>query len=579
MGTILRSCAALLFAVLLAACARPQEPAAVAAVDAADTADAIYFGGDIVTMDDAHPTAEAVAVKDGKILAVGSRADIVQAHGGDATRMVDLQGKALLPGFIDPHSHFINSLAMKDQANVSAPPVGPASTPEEIVATLKAFADARGTQPGQLVMGYGYDENLMPPGRPLTRDDIDKVFPDNPVLVMHVSLHGAVLNSAAFRKYGISADTPTPAGGVIVRKEGSNEPAGLVMEMAFLPIFEQLPAPGPDQEMEQVKFGQSLYAAAGVTTAHEGATHAAQVELLRRAADQGALFIDVVAYPFITDLDNVLAKYPAETFGRYDGGLKLGGCKITMDGSPQGRTAYFTTPYLTGGPGGEKDWRGEPSFPPDVATAMLKRCYDAGLQTEIHANGDAAIDMLLAAHEAAAAGSVDRDRRTVVVHSQFVRPDQLRKFVEYKLIPSFYTEHTFFFSDAHIRNRGMEQAQGMSPMRSAIELGLRPTNHTDFNVVPIDHLMVAWSAVNRLSRSGEVIGPDERIPVLDALKAITINAAYQYSEEDSKGSIQPGKLADLVILDRNPLTVDPLQIKDIRVVETIKRGRTIFPAP
>jgi predicted amidohydrolase YtcJ len=300
-------------------------------------ADAIYFGGHVVTMNDAQPSAEAVAVKDGKILTVGTRADVAKAHKGVNTQLIDLDGKTMIPGIIDPHSHFINSLAMATQANVSAPAVGPARNPEEIVAELKKFAEARGTKPGEVVMGYGYDENLMPEGHPLTRDDLDPAFPDNPVLVMHVSLHGAVLNSAAMKKYGISAATKTPPGGVIVRKPGSQEPAGLLMETAFLPIFARLPAPTPEQELEQLKFGQGLYAAAGVTTATEGATHAPQVELLQRGADEGALFIDVIAFPFITDLEAVLESNPASSFGQYRNRFKLGGCKITMDGSPQGK--------------------------------------------------------------------------------------------------------------------------------------------------------------------------------------------------------------------------------------------------
>ncbi|MCC7488949.1 MAG: amidohydrolase family protein, partial [Gammaproteobacteria bacterium] len=210
---------------------------------------------------------------------------------------------------------------------------------------------------------------------------------------------------------------------------------------------------------------------------------------------------------------------------------------------------------------------------------MFRQCYGHGLQAIVHANGDAAIDMALAAHEAAIEADPGRDRRTVIIHSQFVRRDQLQKYADLKLIPSFYTEHTFFFGEAHVKNRGLEQASFISPMKTAIAMGLKPTNHTDFSVVPIDQMMVLWSAVNRTMRSGQVLGPDERISPMEAIRAITINAAYQYFEEGSKGSIQPGKLADLVILDRNPLTVPVDDIRHIRVVETIKEGRTIYPRP
>lgn len=555
-------------ATLTASCKKAPEPAA--------SADTIYTGGDIVTVKDAQPAAEAIAVKDGRILAVGARAGIEKAHRAASTKVVDLAGKTLLPAFIDPHGHYFNSLTVANQVNVYAPPAGPGKDPASIVAELVKFRDEKRIPKGDLIQAYGYDENVMPNGIGLNRDDLDKDFPDNPVLVGHVSMHGAVLNSAALKKYGISAATKTPPGGIILRKPGSDEPAGLIMETAYLPVFASLPKPDARQEVEWSRAGQMLYAAAGVTTAHEGATHAPELEVMQRAAAGGANVIDVIAYPFFTDFDAVIEKNPPATWGKYVNRLKIGGAKITLDGSPQGKTAYFTTPYLTGGPGGEKDWRGQPGFPEDQVKAFVKKVYDLGLPVNIHANGDAAIDMLLRAHEFAAAGDLSRQRHVTVIHSQFVRPDQLDKYKVYSLTPSLFTLHTFYFGDTHVLNRGREQAFFESPMRAALDRGLRPTNHTDFVVAPLDQMFVIWTAVNRISRGGVVIGPDQRITPMEALKAITINAAYQYSEEASKGSLEPGKLADLVILDRNPLTVDPMTIKDIRVIETIKEGKTIY---
>jgi predicted amidohydrolase YtcJ len=542
----------------------------------AQEADIIFTGADVVTMNPDQPRAEAVAVKGGRILAVGSAVSVAQAHKGAATETVVLAGKTLLPGLIDPHSHFINALAMSTQANVSAPPVGSATNPDEVVAELARYFKDMPRGADQLLIGYGYDENLMPKGRPLTRYDLDKKFPDTPVLVMHVSLHGAVLNSAAFKKYQIGAETETPPGGVIVRVEGSNEPEGLLMETAFLPIFAQLPTPGPDKVRQQILDAQMIYAKAGVTTGYEGATHLEQLNVLRDGADAGLLFLDVIALPFITDLEKILAEYPANAWGKYNNRLKVGGCKITIDGSPQGKTANFSTPYLTGGPEGQENWFGEPTFPTDVFNEMVQTCYDLGVQLYIHTNGDAAVDMALAAHELAAADDLQADRRTIIVHSQFIRRDQLQKLVDYNMTPSFYTEHTFFFSAAHIANRGLEQASYISPMRDAIDMGLRPTNHTDFNVVPIDQMFVLWSAVTRKDRDDNVIGPDQRITPQEALEAITINAARQASEETLKGSIEVGKLADLVVLDANPLMVEPDAIKNITVLRTVKEGKTIF---
>ena len=405
----------------------------------------VIFAGDIVTVDDVQPTAEAVAVTRGRIAAVGARDDVIAQHRGPGTRVVGLDGNTLLPAFIDPHSHYINSLMVANQVNVYAPPAGPGTDVPAIVGELRKFRDAKRIPAGEVIMGYGYDDTLMPGGRVLHAEDLDVDFPDNPVIVQHVSLHGGVLNSAALRKWGITADTPTPPGGVIVRKPGSHEPDGLLMETAFLPVFASLPKPTPDQEIAWSKAGQALYAAAGITTAQEGLSHQADVDLLYRAADGGATLIDVVAYPFIFDLDAVLQSYPPTTFGTYRNRVKLGGVKITLDGSPQGRTAYFTTPYLADGPEGQHNWRGEQPFPQETVNGWFKHVYDLGLQLLVHANGDAAIDMLLDAHEAASAGDFDRDRRTVAIHSQFVRRDQLQRYLSQRVIPSFFTSHAYYF--------------------------------------------------------------------------------------------------------------------------------------
>jgi predicted amidohydrolase YtcJ len=357
---------------------------------------------------------------------------------------------------------------------------------------------------------------------------------------------------------------------------GYDEPWGLIMETAFLPVFASLPKPTRAQEVEWSRAGQRLYAQAGITTAHEGATHADELEIMKRVSDKGANIIDIIAFPFITDLDKVLEANPVSGWGKYVNRLKIGGVKITIDGSPQGKTAFFTKPYLHGGPGGEQNWPGELSFPEETVKRMVKRVYELGVPLNLHANGDAAIDVFLKAHEFAAAGDLTRNRHVTLIHAQFTRPDQLDKYLEYKVTPSFYTLHTFYFAEAHIFNRGLKQASYISPMRAAIEKGIRPSNHTDFVVAPLDQMFMMWSAVNRVSRAGAVIGKDQRISPLEALKAMTINVARQYGEEASKGSLEPGKLADLVILDENPLKVDPMTIKDIKVVETIKEGKTIF---
>ena len=541
-------------------------------------ADAIYVGGDIVTMNDKAPSAQALAVKDGRILAVGDRKTVEAGHKGAKTKVVNLAGKTLLPGFIDAHSHYFSSLTVANQCNLYAPPAGPAKDVPSIIATIRKFAADKKIPKGEVIQCYGYDENVMPNGRLLNRDDLDQAFPNNPVLVGHVSMHGAVLNSSSMKKWNFSAETKTPPGGVIVRKPGTNEPYGLIMETAYLPIFASLPKPTAAQEIEWSIAGQKLYAAAGVTTAHEGATHAAELALMQRAAKSGGYVIDVIAYPFITELEVVLKDNPVSGWQKYDNRLKIGGVKITIDGSPQGKTAFFTTPYLTGGPGGEKDWSGELTAPQEVVNKAVKAVYDLNVPLNLHANGDGAIDAFIKAHEVAAAGDLSKERNVTMIHAQFTRKDQIDKYVQYKIRPSFYTLHTYYFAEAHIANRGKEQAMYISPMRDAIDKGLKPTNHTDFVVAPLDQMFMLWSAVNRVSRGGAVIGADQRVTPMEGLKAMTIWAADQHREGNIKGSLEAGKLADLVILDKNPLKVKPMAIKDIKVVETIKEGKTIWKA-
>ena len=547
----------------------------VAVVDPAKAADLIYLGGDIVTIDDKQPSAEALAVKNGKIIFVGSKADADRVK-GEATKVLDLGGKTLMPSFIDAHSHYINSLLVANQAKLYAPPAGPGKDVESIIAELKKFAKEHNIPKGKEIIGYGYDDTAMPNGRLLNRDDLDAAFPDNPVQVGHVSMHGAVMNSLALKKYGFSAKTKTPPGGVIVRKPGTKEPYGLIMETAYLPVFEKTPPLTPEQEIAASKAGQMLYAQTGITTAHEGATHLPQFNTMRRASEAGANIIDIVAFPFILDVKKVLEVYPREKWLTYENRLKVGGVKMTIDGSPQGRTAAFTTPYLTGGPGGEKNWRGELTFPGATIKEMVKQVYALDVPLNLHANGDAAIDAFIKTHEVVAQDNPGKDRNITMIHAQFTRKDQIPKFVEYKIRPSFYTLHTFYFSEAHRKNRGEAQAMYISPMRDAIDAGLHPTNHTDFVVAPLDQMFMLWSAVNRVSRSGVEIGPDQRVTPLEGLKAMTIWPAEQYGEQDTKGSLTPGKLADLVILDHNPLEVEKLAIKDIKVVETIKEGKTIY---
>jgi hypothetical protein len=572
-------CHAVLAAALalgLAACGREQTDAAPpsVAVAQAEPADLLYVGDSIVTMDPARPAARAVAVKDGRIVAVGERAELEASRTGPGTRVVDIGGGTMLPGFIDGHSHISQALTFANWANVSIPPVGAVDSIGSLLDALRRHVAARGgVAPGEWILAYGYDPDGLAEKRHLTRADLDPAFPDNPVMLLHVSGHGIVLNSAGLRLAKIDASTPTPAGGVIVRMPGSEEPAGLLMETAAMLAYAAVPRPTPEQQLASLDEVQKLYARNGYTTIQEGASDGPTLELLRRAVAADALWLDVVALPLVLQPGDLDARLQ-DRFGSYEGHLKLGGIKVLTDGSPQGRTAYFSAPMLVHGPGDETDWRGKPFIAPAQYDEIVQRVYASGIPLWTHANGDGAIDMVIAAHEKAGAKAAD-DRRDVVVHSQFVRPDQLDAYARLGIAATFFSNHAFYWGDVHVRNLGEERAFFLSPLKTAHAKGVKYSNHTDYGVTPLDPAMVLWTAVTRQSRSGAVIGPEERISPQRALEAMTIDAAWIYHEEDSKGSISPGKLADFVVLDANPLTVPPDRLRELQVLATVKEGRLV----
>jgi predicted amidohydrolase YtcJ len=541
-----------------------------------DPADTIYLGGDIVTLTGAP--AEAVAIRGSFIVAVGSRADIESTYRGPATRVVDLAGHTLVPGFIDAHSHFGNAVQMVNWVNVSSPPVGIVTDIPGLVSWLQSHVATFPQPKDKWLIAYGYDQTLLREQRDLTAADLDAAFPDTPVLVTHVSAHGVVLNSAAMRRLKIDETTPTPAGGVIARVPGSNKPAGLFMENALGLVYPGLPQQSEDDKLGAADRAQVMYARNGYTTVSEGATAFKDFAMLRKFADSGHLLLDLVALPVFSDL----ALYEQNRIDladtAYRNRLKIGGVKVLADGSPQGRTAYWTQPLLTGGPNGERDWRGAPMLPYEQFAPLVKKLVAQNVRVNCHANGDAAIDMFIDALRAAGVTAA-QDRRDEVIHSQFVRPDQLDRYVELGITPSFFIAHTFFWGDVHVRNTGEQRAFFISPLKAASQKNLHFSIHTDFTVTPLDPMMMIWSAVTRESRSGKIIGPAQRVDALTALKAITLDAAWQYREERSKGSLEPGKLADLVVLSANPLKAKPDDIRSIKVLETIKEGKTVFKQP
>jgi len=532
----------------------------------------IYHGGPIVTVDDKKPTAEALAVADGKIVAVGTEAEVM-AHKGAATEVVNLGGKTLSPGFVDGHSHFGGFGSQAVGANLLNPPDGEVRSIEDLVSKLQEFAKGPDAGKTGWIFGLGYDDALL--GRHPNRDDLDKVSKDIPVVAVHISGHFSAVNSAALKKIGYTAATKDPDGGLIRRRPGSREPLGVNEENAqFGYVFQAVNATTPEGKDYFVKKASELAKSYGYTTVNEGRALAFQHEDFADQARRGNFDIDVMSYIDYTAREAITPEW----FGNsYKGHYRIAGLKITLDGSPQGRTAWTTVPYLIPPEGQKAGYKGYPSI---LDTKQVEKLLDEAYQKQwpvkVHANGDAAIDQFIAAIRPAHQKYGPGDRRHVLIHGQFIRQDQLDSLKELQIFPSLFPMHTFYWGDWYKQIIGPERAHKISPMRSAINRGMTPTSHTDAPVALPNLLQVMWATVNRTSRSGDVIGKDERLTPLEALKSVTLWGAFQHFEEKTKGSLEVGKLADMVILSDNPLTVDPATINQIKVLETLKEGKTVF---
>jgi predicted amidohydrolase YtcJ len=557
--------------------------------------------------------AEALVVRDGRIAFVGGDADALERAGADAAT-VDLRGRTLLPGFIDAHGHIPDYVTTWGLPNLSPPPVGEVRTIADLQRKLREGLPA--LKPGEAVIGSGYDDSLLAERRHITRAELDEVATDRPVIARHASGHLLVANSAAIAKAGLSKDTPNPEGGVM-RRAPDGELTGIMEEQALLPFMAMLQAPDDAEWTRRMVEVQRMYAGYGITTAADHLSDPRTIANLRRSDAEGKLILDVVSYPMYLLFDQVidgqkridgvsyfppgstvsnmghlepLERLPAAAslkdpstgkvvVGAYVGHHKIQGIKISIDGSPQGKTAYLRQPYKVPPPGTPADYRAYPTMSQERLNAWLDAAYRSRVQVIVHCNGDAASAMMIEAVRQAQAKYGRPDIRPVMIHAQTATHEQIDMMKELGIIPSFFTAHTFYWGDWHRdETLGSERAARISSLNYAARQGMRYTNHTDSPVVPPNMMHLLWSAVNRITRSGQVLGPDERATPYAALKAITDHAAYQTFEDRAKGTLEPGKLADLVILDRNPLKVEPTEIRMIKVTEAIKDGETVFEA-
>lgn len=528
----------------------------------------VWSGGPIITMaGDTAESAEAIAVRDGKIIAVGSLASVRKAAGKKAD-MVDLKGRTLLPGFIDAHGHVGSVGQVAALAQLAPPPVGKVDSIAALQEALRAYTPPSGMP---FIIGNGYDDSQLAERRHPNRHDLDAVYPDKPTIIIHASGHFAVMNSAMLKLTGISADTPNPAGGIIRREADGKTPDGVLEETAFfVPAMRILP-PSLEGGVASLVAGLKIYAANGITTAQDGRIMPESWASLAAASKRGVLPIDTVA------LVSYERDWPAEVRAQigkpYVGRMRIGGIKLTIDGSPQGRTAWLHDPVTVPPEGKDANYRGYPAIDINLFNAKLAEAATNNWQVFVHVNGDEAMQALIdGVWKNGLSG-----KRTVAIHSQVVRRDQLEDMKKLDIQPSFFANHTWYWGDWHREVAlGPKRADFISPQATAWEIGLRPTAHNDSPVVPPDMMRLIWSSVNRRTQSGDILGPLERIPVYRALQQVTINAAWQIHEDADKGSLAAGKRADLVVLDANPLTIAPDKLNTIRVVATIKDGRTIY---
>ncbi|MGM8933326.1 amidohydrolase [Pseudomonas neustonica] len=546
-------------------------------------ADALLFGGPILTMDDAQPNVEAVAVDDGIIVGVGSRAELEADFLGPETQLHDLQGRTLIPGFVDAHSHFSFVGIQAIAANLLPPPDGPGSSIAELQAALREYLNSSSrAQDYGILIGFNYDDSQLLEQRHPTRQELDAVSTSLPIMAIHQSGHLGVYNSKALEVLGINADTANPEGGTIYREKDGVTPNGLLAENAHIgALLKLIPRFTPQQSIDMLMQAQDIYLANGFTTIQDGRTSPDTLQGLAQAAKAGYFKVDVVAYPdLVSNLQNPMLKGPLMSRD-YADHFRIGGVKLTFDGSPQGKTAWFTHPYFQPPEHEDANYSGHPLFADEAeARRIMKQAYDHDWQVLVHANGDAAIDQLIRLTDAVQQDIPDtRDPRTVLIHGQYLRADQIPELVRLGIFPSLYPMHTFYWGDWHSSSvAGPELAKFISPTGTLHRAGIKFSIHSDAPVTFPNAMRILHSATNRVTRSGVILGPEERLDALTALKAMTIWPAYQHFEENSKGSIEKGKVADLVVLSQNPITLPREQLLELKVMETIKDGESVYRA-
>lgn len=533
----------------------------------------IYYNGQVISVDENNSIYEAILIEDGVIKNIGTNKEILN-YKNDA-KLVDLEGKAILPGFIDSHGHIValsQASIMLDLSDIN--------TRDELIENLKEYLENNKFDDGKWLLSMGYDNSKFDDKKHPTKFELDMVSTEVPIFVTHTSGHVACVNSKGLELLGYAGEDYTvPAGGVVQTVDGSKEANGVLEENAFLAESKKkcIPAPTFEMVLEALEKAQDLYASFGITTAQDASVDEAVNQILNAAANFGKLKLDIIGYAVQSVTEKLMGEkstFDAKYFNHY----KLLGGKTWLDGSPQAKTAWLTKPYYIIPQGKNEDYCGYGTQSDDRVTEYFEMCIKNNLQINVHCNGDAAAEQFIRCYKNAMKKSEKQiDLRPVMVHCQTVREDQLDKMKEVGIIPTFFLDHIHYWGDYHYESvLGPKRADRISLAGSALKKGMNFTLHQDPPVkIPIMTLAI-HNAVNRVTQKGRILGEDQKLSVMDAIRGVTINGAYQYFEENIKGSIEVGKIADLVILDKSPLAIESNEIKNIEILETIKNGKSIF---
>ncbi|HDT12840.1 MAG TPA: amidohydrolase [Candidatus Aminicenantes bacterium] len=531
-----------------------------------DMVDLVLVNGKVWTGDPARPWAEAVAARDGRIIAVGSTAEMKKLSPSGA-KLVDLGGSLVLPGFIDSHTHFLaggfalKSIQLRD-----------AGSRERFVARIAAKARELG--PGRWILNGDWDHQAFDPVELPRRDWIDAVTPENPVCVNRLDGHMVLVNSLALELAGVTKDTPAPPGGEIVKDPRTGEPTGILKDTAMDLVYAKVPEPSFAEKLEAAEASVRHAAENGVTSVHEMAD-ASSFEVFQELARLGRLTTRVHAYVPITEVETLARLKMKSPFGGLY--LKLAGLKAFMDGSLGSATAYFFEPYADD-PSTSGLLHGQ-MFPEGIMERRILEADRAGLQIAVHAIGDKANSLLLDMVEKAVTANGPRDRRWRVEHAQHLRPADIARFGRLGLVASVQPYHAIDDGRWAEGKIGAERIKTTYAFESLRRAGATLAFGSDWTVAPLSPILGIYAAVTRRTLDGKNPDgwlPEEKVSVEEAVRAYTVNGAWIEFAEGAKGCIMPGKLADLVVLDRDIFTVPPEGIAGARVRMTVFDGRIIY---